>query len=89
MARAPRCGTTLSHAAFLARGGTVVATDAAHALLLLIKKLGGMLLLLLGCLGAALGAARESPSLVVAGVVALALGLLLLFLKIRRRNPEG
>ena len=54
--------------------------------ILLIKKLGGLLLLVFGLLLLAMGFNSESTSLTLLGVVALACGALLLALKIRRRN---
>jgi uncharacterized membrane protein HdeD (DUF308 family) len=56
--------------------------------MLLVKKLGGLLLLILGLLLLAMGFNAESTSTTVLGFVALAAGAALLALKIFRRN-EG
>lgn len=53
---------------------------------LLIKKLGGMLLLVLGGALTAAGFGTGSSGLGTVGIVLLAIGLLLLILKIVRRN---
>lgn len=53
---------------------------------MLIKKLGGMALLLLGALSTAFGAAREAPPLMALGIIFLTLGVIVLIVKIRRRN---
>jgi uncharacterized membrane protein HdeD (DUF308 family) len=54
--------------------------------MLLVKKLGGLLLLILGLLLLAMGFNSESTSTTVLGFVALAAGAALLALKIFRRN---
>jgi hypothetical protein len=54
--------------------------------ILLIKKLGGLLLLLFGLLLLVMGFNGESTGLTALGVFSLAGGALLLALKIRRRN---
>jgi hypothetical protein len=54
--------------------------------ILLVKKLGGLLLLVLGLLLVAMGFNADSTGLTVLGAVALACGAVLLVLKIRRRN---
>jgi hypothetical protein len=64
-----------------------MATSAVDGMMLLMKKLGGLVLVLLGCLGVALGFGAGSTGLIALGVVALALGIILLVLKIVRRNP--
>ena len=61
-------------------------TDAAHGPMLLVKKLGGLVLVLLGCLGVAIGFESASTGLIAAGIAALAIGAGLLALKIIRRN---
>jgi hypothetical protein len=64
-----------------------MATSAVDGMMLLMKKLGGLILVLLGCLGVASGFGTDSMGLVAVGVVALAVGIVLLMLKIVRRNP--
>jgi uncharacterized membrane protein HdeD (DUF308 family) len=54
--------------------------------MLLVKKLGGLLLLILGLLLLAMGFNSDSTSTTVLGFVALAAGAALLALKIFRRN---
>jgi hypothetical protein len=54
--------------------------------ILMIKKLGGLLLLVFGLLLLAMGFNADSTGLTVLGIVALACGAALLALKIRRRN---
>lgn len=67
-------------------------TYAADSTMLLVKKLGGIVLIVLGILGIAIGLEYRttglSVGLVVAGVVALACGMGLLALKIIRRNAR-
>jgi uncharacterized membrane protein len=55
----------------------------------MMKKLGGMLSLILGAVLTALGFGSESTSTIVVGVVFLVLGAILLALKIIRRNQGG
>jgi hypothetical protein len=57
--------------------------------ILLIKKLGGVLLLLFGLLLTALGFNGESTGLTAIGILSLAAGAILLVLKIIRRNQGG
>jgi uncharacterized membrane protein HdeD (DUF308 family) len=57
--------------------------------ILLIKKLGGVLLLLFGLLLTALGFSSESTGLTTIGILALAAGAILLALKIVRRNQDS
>jgi hypothetical protein len=64
-----------------------MATSAVDGMMLLMKKLGGLILVLLGCLGVGSGFGTDSMGLVAVGVVALAVGIVLLMLKIVRRNP--
>jgi hypothetical protein len=64
-----------------------MATNAVDGMMLLMKKLGGLVLVLLGCLGVGIGFGTDSMGLVAIGVVALAVGIILLMLKIVRRNP--
>jgi hypothetical protein len=64
-----------------------MATSAVDGMMLLMKKIGGLVLVLLGCLGVALGFGAGSTGLFAVGVVALAVGISLLVLKIVRRNP--
>jgi hypothetical protein len=54
--------------------------------ILLIKKLGGLLLLVIGLVMTALGANNGSTALIMLGTVLLVAGLALLALKIFRRN---
>jgi hypothetical protein len=56
---------------------------------LLIKKLGGVVLLIVGLLLAALGFANGSTMIGSLGVLVLAAGAVLLALKIARRNEGG
>jgi hypothetical protein len=56
---------------------------------LLLKKLGGMLMLIAGTALTAFGFYLESSGTKAAGAVLLALGLLLLILKIVRRNQPS
>jgi uncharacterized membrane protein YidH (DUF202 family) len=53
---------------------------------LLIKKMGGLLLLIVGFLLAALGYENGSNGLAMLGIVLVAIGIVLLVLKIFRRN---
>ncbi len=54
--------------------------------ILLIKKLAGILLLFVGLFLIAVGFSNGSTGLTVVGILALAAGLILLALKIVRRN---
>ena len=56
---------------------------------LLIKKIGGVLLLICGLLLAALAYSDGSTGLMVLGVLLAAAGLALMVLKIVRRNAGG
>jgi hypothetical protein len=56
--------------------------------ILLIKKLGGLFLLLFGLLLAGLGFRDGSTSLIIIGILLLAAGVVLLALKIIRRNQN-
>jgi hypothetical protein len=60
--------------------------DAAEGHILGIKKLGGLLLVILGCLLIAAAVSAGYTGLSVAGGVLVALGVVLLALKIVRRN---
>jgi hypothetical protein len=53
---------------------------------LLLKKLGGLVSIIFGCLLTALGIEFEATGVTVLGVLFLALGAVLLTLKIIRRN---
>jgi drug/metabolite transporter (DMT)-like permease len=53
---------------------------------LLIKKLGGLLAIIFGCLLTAVGATYESSSTMIVGILLLVVGAVLLTLKIVRRN---
>ncbi|MBR1160553.1 MULTISPECIES: hypothetical protein [Bradyrhizobium] len=57
--------------------------------LLLVKKLGGLIAIVVGCLLTAIGVTFESTSTIVVGVLLLVLGAALLTLKIMRRNQSG
>ncbi|MCP1832406.1 hypothetical protein ACVIHH_002786 [Bradyrhizobium sp. USDA 4518] len=57
--------------------------------LLLVKKLGGLIAIVVGCLLTAVGVTFESTSTTVVGVLLLVLGAALLTLKIMRRNQSG
>ena len=57
-----------------------------EAPVMLMKKLGGMVSLIFGCLLTALGIEFRSASSAVVGILFLALGATLLVLKIVRRN---
>jgi hypothetical protein len=57
--------------------------------ILLIKKLGGLVLVILGCLLAATGYNTGGTALGIIGIGLLAGGLLLLVLKIVRRNQSA
>ena len=56
---------------------------------LLVKKLGGLIAVIIGCLLTAVGVTFESTSTIVVGVLVLALGAVLLTLKIIRRNQRS
>jgi hypothetical protein len=56
--------------------------------ILLIKKFGGLLLLLLGLLSMGMGFGGGYPALTAVGVLLLIGGMVLLALKIARRNQE-
>ena len=63
-----------------------MAISAVDGPMLLIKKLGGLMFVLAGCLAIAIGFETGSTGLIAIGIVALAVGVSLLVLKIRRRN---
>ncbi|MFT4120113.1 hypothetical protein [Bradyrhizobium sp.] len=54
--------------------------------ILLTKKLGGLFAIIIGCLLTAVGVTFESSGMTILGVLFLALGAVLLVLKIVRRN---
>jgi hypothetical protein len=54
--------------------------------ILLVKKLGGLFSVIIGCLLTGVGVTFESTSTIVVGFLFLALGAVLLTLKIIRRN---
>ncbi|WFU28239.1 hypothetical protein QA649_19045 [Bradyrhizobium sp. CB1717] len=64
----------------------VAQTSDGHVLL--AKKLGGLFAIILGCLLTAVGVTFESDSTTLVGVLFLALGAVLLVLKIVRRNQQ-
>jgi hypothetical protein len=57
--------------------------------ILLIKKLGGLLLVVLGFIVMAAGISADSTGFVVLGTLVLVAGAILLALKIIRRNEAG
>ena len=67
-----------------------MAANTAGGALLLVKKLGGVVLILFGVIGIAVGLEYRttgfSAGITGAGIVALACGIALLALKIIRRN---
>ena len=69
-----------------------MAADTANGPLLLLKKLGGIMLILFGIIGIAVGLEYRttgfSAGITGAGVVALLWGMALLALKIIRRNDS-
>jgi hypothetical protein len=64
----------------------VAQTSDGHVLL--VKKLGGLFAIIIGCLLTAVGVTFESTGTTIVGVLFLALGAVLLVLKIIRRNQE-
>ncbi|WP_155795120.1 hypothetical protein [Bradyrhizobium japonicum] len=56
--------------------------------ILLAKKLGGLIAIILGCLLTAVGVTFEYSGMTFVGVLLLILGAVLLVLKIMRRNQE-
>ncbi|MGY3621438.1 hypothetical protein [Bradyrhizobium sp. USDA 10063] len=64
----------------------MVATSTSDGHFLLVKKLGGLLSIIIGCLLTAVGVTFESTSTTIIGVAFLVLGAVLLTLKIIRRN---
>ncbi len=69
-----------------------MAADTANGPLLLLKKLGGIMLILFGIIGIAVGLEYRttgfSAGITGAGIVALLWGMALLALKIIRRNDS-
>ncbi|SDJ87652.1 hypothetical protein SAMN05444171_0510 [Bradyrhizobium lablabi] len=65
----------------------VASTSDGHVLL--VKKLGGLISVIIGCLLTAVGVTFESTGTTVVGVLLLALGAVLLTLKIIRRNQKS
>jgi hypothetical protein len=55
---------------------------------LLLKKLGGLLLVIFGCIVTAAGVETGAMALTAAGIALLSVGLGLLVLKIIRRNQD-
>ncbi|MET3908614.1 putative membrane protein [Bradyrhizobium sp. S3.3.6] len=62
----------------------VAQTSDGHVLL--IKKLGGLFAIIIGCLLTAVGVTFESSGTTLVGVLLLVIGAVLLVLKIVRRN---
>ncbi|MGY3549849.1 hypothetical protein ACVWZ4_005209 [Bradyrhizobium sp. USDA 4472] len=54
--------------------------------ILLVKKLGGLIAIIIGCLLTAVGVTFESSGTTFVGVLFLAAGAVLLVLKVIRRN---
>lgn len=65
-----------------------MAAQANDGHVLLVKKLGGLIAIIIGCLLTAVGVTFESGGTTFAGVLFLIVGGILLVLKIVRRN-EG
>ena len=69
-----------------------MAANTADGVLLLVKKLGGVVLILVGIIGIAVGLEYRtigfSAGRIGAGIVALTCGMALLALKIIRRNTS-
>lgn len=65
----------------------VAQTSEGH--LFLVKKLGGLFSIMIGCLLTAVGVTFESTGTIVVGVLFLVLGAVLLVLKIMRRNQQS
>ena len=69
-----------------------MAANTADGPFLLVKKLGGVVLIILGIIGIAVGLEYRtigcSAGIIVAGIVALVCGMALLALKIIRRNAS-
>ena len=63
-----------------------MATSTVQGPALFMKKFWGLLYVVLGCLGTAAGLEIGSTWLTIAGIVALAIGVSLLALKVIRRN---
>jgi drug/metabolite transporter (DMT)-like permease len=66
-----------------------MAGHAAEGPVLLMKKLGGLLLVILGCLLIAIGVNADNTGLVIIGAVLAVLGAALLALKVLRRNRSA
>jgi hypothetical protein len=64
-------------------------TSASDGHFLLVKKLGGLFSIIVGCLLTAVGVTFESTGTIIVGVLFLALGAFLLTLKIVRRNQRS
>jgi hypothetical protein len=64
----------------------IMSTSTVQGPMLFIKKLWGLLYVVLGCLGIAIGFETGSNWLIAAGIVALVVGVSLLALKVIRRN---
>jgi uncharacterized YccA/Bax inhibitor family protein len=58
-----------------------------EGIVLLMKKFGGLVAIILGCLLTAFGVEYASTGTTILGAVLLALGVILLALKVIRRNP--
>ncbi|MBR0900954.1 hypothetical protein JQ616_38865 [Bradyrhizobium tropiciagri] len=64
-------------------------TQTSDGRLFLLKKLGGLISIIVGCLLTAVGVTFESTDTTVIGVLLLLLGAVLLVLKIMRRNQQS
>ena len=63
--------------------------SASDGRILLVKKLSGLFSAIIGCLLTAVGVTFKMPGTIVVGVLFLALGAVLLTLKIIRRNQRS
>jgi hypothetical protein len=83
---AKRASTRKHVGAVAAERSFIMATSTVQGPMLFIKKLWGLLYVVLGCLGIAIGFETGSNWLIAAGIVALVVGVSLLALKVIRRN---
>jgi hypothetical protein len=65
-----------------------MAAYASEKPVLLVKKLGGLLLVIFGCILTAAGVETGAIALTAAGIVLLLVGVSLLVLKIIKRNQD-
>jgi hypothetical protein len=83
---AKRASTRERFGSVTAKRSFIMATSTVQGPMLFIKKLWGLLYVVLGCLGIAIGFETGSTWLIAAGIVALVVGVSLLALKVIRRN---